>query len=199
MPNGRCRIHGGKSPKGAAVNTFKDGRYSKYMPIRLLEKYQQSLDDPELLNMRSEIALVDARLSDLLKRADTGEAGTLWEKARKANLEIQKAVHDENYGRMLVMALELDRLIGDGLADHEMWYEIQSLIDQRRKVVEAEQKRLVAMQQMVTAEQAMALVAGLLSAVKQHVSDRTVLTAVQAEFIRLINQDGSRRLDAPTE
>ena len=169
------------------------------MPVRMLERYEQSLDDPELLNMRAEIALVDSRLEDLLGRADTGESKALWEKMRKTADKLLRAFESDDLASMHVSILELDRLVGSGLADHEIWYEIQTLIEQRRKVVEAEQKRLVAMQQMVTAEQAMSLVAGLLSAVKQHVSDRDTLTAIQAEFIRLVNQDGSRRVESGTE
>ena len=194
-----CRFHGGKTPVGVAAPSFRTGRYSKHMPVRMLERYEQSLDDPELLNMRAEIALVDSRLEDLLGRADTGESKALWEKMRKTADKLLRAFESDDLASMHVSILELDRLVGSGLADREIWYEIQTLIEQRRKVVEAEQKRLVAMQQMVTAEQAMSLVAGLLSAVKQHVSDRDTLTAIQAEFIRLVNQDGSRRVESGTE
>jgi hypothetical protein len=35
MPNGRCRMHGGKSPAGIASPAWKSGRFSRYMPKRL--------------------------------------------------------------------------------------------------------------------------------------------------------------------
>lgn len=188
MANGRCRMHGGATPKGIASPQFVTGRYSKYMPPRLLERYQEAADDPELLELRHEIMLVDARLGDLLKRVDNGEALTLWEKARKANIEIQKAVHDENYGRLMVQCVELDYLIGSGLADYAAWSEIQALLDQRRKLVESERKRLVEAQQLITSEQAMTLVSALLDSVRRNVPDRSALSAIQAEFISLVNR-----------
>lgn len=190
-----CRFHGGKTPVGVAAPAFKTGRYSRHMPARLLETYQQSIDDPELLNMRADIALIDSRLAELLKRADTGEAGTLWEQMSKTAVKLLAAFDAEDMSTLRAGLADLGKLAVDGVADYEVWSEIQSLVEQRRKVVEAEQKRLVTMQQMVTAEQAMSLVAGLLNAVKQHVSDRNTLTAIQAEFIRLVNFDGSRRVE----
>lgn len=186
MPNGRCRMHGGATPSGPALPQFKTGRYSKYVPERLLERYQQSVDDPELLNMRQDIALLDARLADLLQRVDTGEAQKLWEEARKAGDEAMRYMNNEDYGGVVLALAKLDRAIGEGLADYDAWNEVQALLDQRRKLVEAEQKRLVAMQQMISTEQAMTFATALIEAVRRNVTDRAALTAIQAEFVRLV-------------
>ena len=35
MENGRCKLHGGATPRGIASANFKDGRYSKHLPGRL--------------------------------------------------------------------------------------------------------------------------------------------------------------------
>jgi hypothetical protein len=187
MPNGRCRMHGGKSLRGMAHPNAKHLRYAKDMPARLSGRYQEALDDPELLSTRHEIALVEARLNDLLTRADTGEAKILWEKARKLNQDIQKAIHNENYGATLVHAAELDFIIGSGLTDYEAWYQIQALIEQRRKLSESEQKRLVAAQQMITSEQAMTFVAAIVDSVRRNVTDRNVLNAIQIDIAALMN------------
>lgn len=187
MLNGRCRLHGGKTPSGVASANFVHGRYSKYMPARLTERYHESEQDGELLNLKAEVSLVDARLADLLTRVDSGEAKTLWERARKATDKMLRSFESNDLGGMHVGILELDRLIGSGLADHEAWYEIQSLLDQRRKLVESERKRLVEMQQMVKAEEAMTLATALLEAVRRNVTDRGVLSAVQMDFNRLMS------------
>lgn len=39
MPNGRCRMHGGKALAGIAWPSFKDGRHSKYLPAGLMGRY----------------------------------------------------------------------------------------------------------------------------------------------------------------
>lgn len=186
MANGRCRKHRGGASKGIAAGNFKNGRYSKYLPAGLQERYQQSVDDPELLNMRHDIALVDTRLSDLLKRSEAGESRTLWQQARSANDGIRQAMDNENWPAMETHVRELDRLVGEGLTDHDIWHEISDLLDQRRKLVESEQKRLVAMKQLITSEQAMTLIAALAGIVKRHVTDRVVLSGIQNDLTRLM-------------
>ena len=186
MPNGRCRMHGGKSLRGIAHPQFKDGRYSKDMPVRLLERYQAAIDDPELLNMRHEIALLQSRLSDLLTRVDTGESKSLWEKAKELAVDIQKAIYNENYGAAIISATLLDHTIGSGLTDFEAWEQIQSIVEQIRKLSESEQKRLVAAQQMITSEQAMTFVAAIVDSVRRHVTDRNVLNAIQMDIASLM-------------
>lgn len=72
MANGRCRLHGGKSLGGLNSPRLKTGRHSKYLPKNLLKNYQVALNDPTLLQLHDEIALVDARLAQLLQMVDTG-------------------------------------------------------------------------------------------------------------------------------
>lgn len=60
MANGRCRMHGGSTPQGMASVHYKHGRYSKALAGTLLDRFEQSLNDPDLLALEAEIALVDA-------------------------------------------------------------------------------------------------------------------------------------------
>lgn len=62
----RCRMHGGKTPRGMAnVNTLH-GRYSKAIPTRLAERYEAMLADPQIWQLHDEMALVNARISELI-------------------------------------------------------------------------------------------------------------------------------------
>ena len=74
----RCKRHSYGSPAGPLNPAFVHGRHSKVLPVRLLERYQASLSDPDLLSMRDDIALVDARMQELLSRVETGESDNLW-------------------------------------------------------------------------------------------------------------------------
>jgi predicted transcriptional regulator len=192
MPNGRCRMHGGKHPGGMATKAFKTGRYSKYLPQRLLERYTEASTDAELLALREEVALVDARLADLLSRVDTGESGALWGALNKAWADVEVA-RDTDDGLGLTLALALvSQYIKRGQADYAAWQSIGHVIEQRRKLVESERKRLVEMQQMVTSEQAMLIVAVLADTVRKHVHDPDALRAISADITRLvIGRDGA--------
>src|SRR5258708_37054514 len=43
-----CYHHGGKTPRGIASPNFKHGRYSKSLPARMRERYEEALADPHL-------------------------------------------------------------------------------------------------------------------------------------------------------
>src|SRR5918999_1579701 len=86
----RCRLHGGKTPVVPACKQYRSGRYSTYLPERLRERYEQAEGDAKLLSLKSEVALTDARLIDLLARVDTGESGQLWATLKKAHEEFKR-------------------------------------------------------------------------------------------------------------
>lgn len=183
MPNGRCRMHGGKSLKGIASPTATAGlKYSRYLPNRLLERYEQTINDPAMLELGNEIALTDSRLADLLTRVDTGESGALWATLKRAWREYQHAKPTDKRSYEVIVG----DLIEQGFQDYANWQEIQSTVDHRRKLVESERKRLVETQQFITAEQAMVLFAAMSAIIKQHVTDERTRRAISEEITTLI-------------
>ena len=70
---GRCRLHGGASLVGSALPQWKHGRWSKYLPESLATKFQEGLNDPELMQLRQDVALVDALLTDFADRVKKGK------------------------------------------------------------------------------------------------------------------------------
>lgn len=140
-----CKIHGGDTPVGLAAPNFKTGRYSKYLPTGLAERYIVARTDPELLSLRDEIGLVDTRISEVLTQpSDPGiSLGTVW-----------------------------------GI--------LEPLIEQRRKLVESEHKRLDTLHSVITAEQLMLLLATITDVIKTHVHDRQALSAISLELKRLM-------------
>lgn len=186
MPNGRCRLHGGKSLGGIASPTFKTGIKSKYaLPPRLQARYSAAVDDPALLEQRHEISVLDARLGDLLGRVDTGESGAIWNALMTARGDLLMARVSSNQKDMAEALNTIISLISKGHTDYQAWREVGTALDQRRKLVESERKRLIELQATITSEQAMLLMNALLMAVKANVSDRGALSAIQNEFLRL--------------
>lgn len=61
-------MHGGKSLVGPANPAWKGGRYSRLFPTQLRARYEAMLADPALLSLSKEVALVDARIGELLDR-----------------------------------------------------------------------------------------------------------------------------------
>lgn len=172
---------------------YKHGKYSKYIPARLNETYQAARADDRLLELRDEIALLDARITDVLKRVDTGESGGLWRQVKDAwdNWQASQLTGDPNV--MRVALNDVDRLIKRGLADYAAWADVTRLLEQRRKLTESERKRLVELQQVITAEQAMVMFSVLIDSVRRNVSDRKALSAISEDFARVLNFNGAGR------
>ena len=185
MPNGRCYLHGGATPSGIASPQFKDGRYSKVLPPRLKERYEAALKDPQLLEQRPEISLLDARLADLLARVDTGESGAIWQGLMAQRMELIAAQRAADVkGQAAAMRAIID-LIAQGHADYQAWADVHAVIEQRKRITESERKRLVEAQQMITTEQAWLLIQGVIESLTTHITDRKILTAIQNDITRL--------------
>jgi len=185
---GRCRLHGGATPRGAASPHTKHGKYSKYLPTRLQSKYEESESDGDLIALRSEVALVDARVIDLVQRVDTGEAGEAWRKLGRAYDDMVRATKLKDTTGMRAALEQIGELISRGNDDYAAWDEITRLLEQRRKLVESERKRLVDMEQMITTERAMMLVGAVAGVIKAHVSDPKQLAAISQDIGAILNR-----------
>lgn len=182
--NGRCRMHGANSRAGIAHHNFIDGRTSRRLPARMVAAYEAAQADPNLLELRNDIALVDARLSDVLSRVDSGEAGSLWKNARDAMAQFQAAGADLAKAKSALAVLN-DVLVR-GAGDWEAWHEIGDLLDQRRRLIESERKRLTDMHQMIATERVMLLMGALANVIREHVDDKNVLNEISNDFSRIL-------------
>jgi hypothetical protein len=188
----KCMKHGGKSLVGRAAPNYKHGGYSKYdkvLPQRMLAAYREASQDGRMLQLREEVALLDARLADLLTRVDSGESGRLWARLGTAHAEFVQA---RTLGKVEIMQeklAEIGGLIAEGKSDAECWREIHATLDLRRKLVESERKRLLDAQQAVTAEQLTGFMSALLDLLTREVTDRKLLSRLSDGLYQLAAVD----------
>jgi hypothetical protein len=180
-------MHGGRTLMGLAAPRLKTGRYSKFLPTRLAADYERAAHDPELLALSHELAVVDVRIKDLLSRVDTGEAGELWHHAGAAWHTFKHAQAEDRPLMQARAAVELDRLLEQAVGDYAAWHDIIQFIEQRRKLVESEAKRLVAMQQIMTKEEAMLWLGTLVAILKLHIADRETLQKISLDITALVS------------
>jgi hypothetical protein len=169
-----------------ASGAWKTGRYSKFLPVRLAARYAEAQADGELLALRDDIALVDTRVGELVQRIDAQESDTLWHRLRETWAEVDAARRTGDQPGLMLALTATGQMIRDGAEEQETWQEILVALDQRRKLVESERKRLVEMQQVITTERAMALLGVLVGIIKTHVSDRDVLQAISQDIGKLV-------------
>ena len=188
-----CRTHGGTTPVGIASPSYKTGRYSKHLPARLRESYETAAADPELLQMNHDIALLDTRLSELMAALDTSGVGQVWRTLGETWADLQRARASQDSAGLAVALHAIGELIDSGLADTDRWQELANLLERRRKLVETEMKRQQALQQMVTATEAMTLIAAVAESVRRHVTDRATLQAIQTDITRFTHYGTPRQ------
>lgn len=177
----RCRMHGGSTPTGFGLPQTKTGRWSKDLPTRLAARYEAALADGKLLELRNELAVIDARLGELLGALESGEAGAVWKDLTKARAEFNDPAK-----RMDALRTMLD-LIERGAEEWQRWEDVFRTIERRARIAESERRRLVEAQQMVSAEQVNVLVAALIATVRQHVKEPAALRGISTDLSRLLH------------
>jgi hypothetical protein len=174
-------------------------RRSKFLPDTLAEKYTQAVNDPELMNQREDLALIEIRFSQLMSKIETSDPKEKWIEFANTIESAKRALADGDVARGAALIILLEKRIGDKLSDYLVWKEIAELMESRRRVIESEGNRLVRMQQMLNAEDAMRLIDTLLGAVKRHTKDPHTYAAIAYEFAVATGAAHNGRLERGTE
>jgi hypothetical protein len=194
MPNGKCRLHGGKSLSGVAHPNYQGKGFSKYIPVGLIDTFNEFRADPDKLVMDEQIAIVDTYMAQLLESLGDYSSPELWEQLQQQVMEYHKAPDAERKNLLAYIFQTIEA----GASYVSKWDTLHKALEQRRKLVADERKRRIEAEQMISAEQAMLIVTGLLESVRRNVSDRNTLTAIQADFIQLTATNHQQRIDSGT-
>ncbi len=184
-----CYHHGGSTPRGFALPQTTTGRHSKDLPTRLAARYEESRTDPEILNLTEEIALADALIEDARRGLDHGESGRLFKAMKDAWDDLTTAQREKDASGVQMAISELGALIRQGVGAYAARDETMQLVERRRRLVDSEGKRRVAMRDSISSEKAMVLVSVLLESVIRNVRDPEALAAVTADFGALTSRE----------
>lgn len=142
----RCRKHRGPGLTGENHPNFKNAGKSRYvLPPRLQTRYQELLESPNLGDLSENVALLDIRLQELLKRMDVGDFGASYNTLRnlhnRANREMDTAFHGtdpDERKKALASFISLFNDMGDlitvGQKDYQTWAQILDVTAERRQV-----------------------------------------------------------------
>lgn len=186
--NGRCRKHGGLTPSGVNAPSFKHGRYSKQLPTRLWDAYQEAITDEQLLALNEGIATLDARLVDLFSRADDSGGLQAWRQLKHQLNQLRTALLGQrvDLAAAMVAMNEMTDVVNAGIAEASLWQDVLFTIEQRRKMTETEMKRRKEMENLLTAEQAVVFVHAVVDSVRRRVDDPDTIAQIEGDFRRLL-------------
>ena len=168
----RCELHGGLTPRGLASANTKTGRYSKDVPTQLSSRYEEARQDQELLNLRDDIAIAEARTGELLSKL--GEGADL----QKAIQHLQNQITKGGSTPSEITA-EIQKLTNKLTAfEGATWAEVREQQEKKRKLIESERRRLRDMAMFISVEQVMLLMSRVQDIVMRNVTianDRAVI------------------------
>jgi len=170
-----CWKHGAGKESNPAGRPVTVGRYSKFLPHGLLDNYAAAMSDPEYLSLRDELALIEARMGELLTRLDTSQSANAWANVRNAYLQMRKCETEDDM-------LDVEGMLEEALAGHDaeltVWNSLSDLIATRRRLADTERRRIVDAQQYLNYQEANALIAAVMDAVLTNVSDPQARSAI---------------------
>ena len=198
MANGRCYLHGGPTPKGIASPHFKHGRRSKYLPQGLMKDFKEAMRDPELMSLRPDVALWDARIEELLRDiTEHGETIANWTALELKLNEFERSRQTGDAEKAAKGLMALSQMIRSGAAQKDIWLELGKAMEAKRRLSETEARRMERERLVMTVEEGAILVSTLASIVLKYVTDRQILTLIQEDMARMLpaGTGGRRTID----
>jgi hypothetical protein len=198
MLNGRCRLHGGKTPSGIASPHHKHGRFSRVMPRPLADRFEENKADRDLVSNREQLALVNTLLEQRLKEIYEGCPPQAWKLASKLAREYEEArgafvSANQEAGTAEPprdpeeIFLQLKSLLAQGIKTSEAFELTEKMLEAHRKAVDTEYKLLKENQNRMDVSEVRVIAARLVDSVKRHVKDPEILRLIQGDLRRVVS------------
>ena len=205
-----CSKHGGTAKVGADSHKYKGKGFSKHMPKRLGQLFDEAMLDEDFLNQRKRIAQMAARCDELWQRiegeercANWSEAKKLWAQMWDANAGLvtaRKAGDAGEISRLTTLAetikKSLEEMLGVGAGEQFQWEEFRKALETTRRLIESERRREVESQQVISMSLVAVLVDRLSDVVRRNVTNKAELRSIAIEFSRELGQSSFITADA---
>lgn len=187
-----CKKHRGAVPVGVNAPAFKHGRFSKYMPAQVAERFQEALHDPDLADYMRDVALIDSFIVDKLQQLEKGPAPL--ETIRKCR-EIFNAINtvlttpNSNIDRIPTLVQEGIAITNPALRRALVVEEIESKIERRRRLLDSKNNAEYKTANIVTVAELLVFMNRVIDLVQTTVNDEKERYALLADIQRLIVEE----------
>lgn len=185
--NGRCERHNGRAKRGVEHHSYVHGGYSPYVPIPIGDMFAEMQGDSQLASLRDELALSRVFIAKHLEHYGTiDNSETLPELLNM--LQDMKRYYRSTDATGMAMTIDgMERLITSRLEQLKTEDTIMERIDQRRKLVETEQRISLQGERAISVELFALLIGAIFKAIEMGVKDKDERIAVAAEVRQLIS------------
>jgi len=166
-----CKFHGGSSRKGIAHPNFLHGGRSKYMPMTLIQDYEEFLNHPNKLQVEESLAMVRAIWWERVRDLDSLGSPVAWTKARKLWEMADNASKRGNRDAFARYFFDLGETLTKGEGQASTRDEIRRFIEQERKLVDTQRQIYVDMGEFMTRAMVLGTIDHILRVTKDELSD----------------------------
>lgn len=190
----KCRMHGGKTPRGIASPHFKTGANSKfaYLPGNYFARIEKVAGD-QIENLEQSIEIQKVLESKYLEKLNSTESTEAWKRLHQAVREYDEATHEakdaaDKAARQAQAFGMIRFIVKEGLSETFLHRDIQAIHETQRKISETISKMRKEQQDIYTREQWIELMVTLAGVLRETIKDRSVLSAIQNKLYELSNK-----------
>jgi hypothetical protein len=167
MPNSRCKMHGGLSPRGPSHPAFKHGRYSKVFSSQLLRRYEDYLSVSKNRENLEAMAVLQVMINDDVQKLQMN--ALLWEEARDAFARLQTALGEDFSPEQKAAINHLDQALNNSGQDAAARVELRKNLDLQTRIKERDTRERVLTKHMVSLEELLILIARMKDIISRYV------------------------------
>ncbi len=193
----RCRFHGSRNKSGKEHGSYTTGKHvGRYaIPTSLSDRYQEMQDDPNILDLKNNLGIIDVRLQQLLNKIENADFGqSVLPQLSKLYYRAERHLRNKDMDKFAETWIDMGGLIQQGSNDYTVWQEIISVNDKRsgmvKKVVDIE----LAAHRAVSINELMAVLNRMVNAFEDSnelLSAQERKTAFTLEVRKLLNESTS--------
>lgn len=158
------------------------------IPQIIRQDYLDAQNNPDLLSLRDDIALLDARRNQLMGFIDSGINPKDLSRIGDLLLEFETAVANRDTAKSQKVFKELKGITESHTDVYEQWKEVLSLLEAKRRLIEAERRRIVDLTAMVDSATAMRVINDIYSIIINNIKDEKVLRQIKAELQTVLSE-----------
>jgi len=154
------------------------------MPRDLAELYESSDGD---VNLGDEIALLDARMAQLMLKLRNGSSDQ--ELLVRAYRALEYAVISQDDADIEKTLNKMRQVIFGGANEKAVWDEIYAVVEARRKMVVDETRRVVSTENLISVTMFAPVIERLLASIALHVPDQETRNKISMTFRRTMGDE----------
>lgn len=196
----KCRLHGGKSLKGQASPTYKHGKFSDYLPERLVRIYEDVQVDDEHHILNRNIRLRETFIREKLAMIDDiPDSAETWSSLRGAVDELNKAYRNTDDGKVYGAIAKIERIIDERELYYQAVNEIQDALNEQRKDKQVISSIEFRGENAIPAKELMVFMGAMLSVINSIVSNQSEINRIHAEIDNLFSGTPQRMAIEPPD